>query len=650
MKPLWEPSQDRIKSTEVYRFIREINDIHQTTLVSFEDLYAWSIKEPELFWRHVWHFCSVIGDLNESPFTNGAHKFEETRIFPKATLNYAENLLQKTHLGIAIHFWGESQFKKTLSWPELLREVSQMAQVLKELGVKKGDRVAGLLPNIPETVISMLATASLGAIWSSCSPEFGHQGVLDRFGQIEPCVLIASDGYLFQGKVYDCRDKIEGLLKSLPSVQMMIVVPYVFQKESSRNDPKTLYYDECLSAYKPGPIDFVRVPFNHPLFILYSSGTTGVPKCIVHGHGGTLLQLLKEHSLHCDIHAGDRVFYYTTCGWMMWNWLVTCLASGASISLYDGSPLASRMDILFDLSDDFNVTHFGASAKYFDALKKAQIMPGKNHHLSSLKYVFSTGSPLAPHTYDYLYEALDRDVCLSSISGGTDIVSCFFAGNPMGPVWRGELQSRGLGLSVEVFDQKGQSVLNQKGELVCTAPFPSMPLGFWGDDSGEKFHQAYFADYPNVWAHRDYVELTDRGSGIIYGRSDATLNPGGVRIGTAEIYRQVEKLDAIEESLAIGQSWRDDVRIILFVKLKDGYCLDDALRNKIKRVIQDNTTPRHVPRKIIDIPAIPKTMSGKIVEMAVSHIVHNLPVKNIEALANPEALEFYKNIASLQED
>lgn len=650
MDPIWAPSEERIKTTRVYGFIDVLNKKKGTQIASFEDLYEWSIKDPATFWRSVWSYVDIIGDLNDTPYTNGETELEHTRIFPKATLNYAENLLKYKSDEPAIHFWGESQYKRSLSWNELTDQVSQMAQLLRSYGVERGDRVAGFMPNMPEAIVTMIATASIGAIWSSCSPEFGLQGVLDRFGQIAPRVLISADGYLFQGKIYDCRDRVQELVGKLPSLEGVIIVPYVYEKSDAPPIQKARYYDESLNEFTPKAIHFERVPFNHPLFILYSSGTTGMPKCIVHGHGGTLIQLMKEHQLHSDIKAGDRVFYYTTCGWMMWNWLVTSLASGATLVLYDGSPLASRFDILFDLVDAYDVTHFGASAKYFDALKKAGEMPSKTHRLSDLRYVLSTGSPLVAETFDYIYESLDRDICLSSIAGGTDIVSCFMVGNPIGPVWRGELQSRGLGLKVEVFDEKGQSVVNQKGELVCTAPFPSMPLGFWGDETGEKFHNAYFADYPNVWAHRDYVELTAHKGVIIYGRSDATLNPGGVRIGTAEIYRQVEKIDAVQESLVIGQDWNDDVRIVLFVKLKEGSELDDQLRKDIVSIIRMNATPRHVPRKIVAVPDIPRTMSGKIVEMAVHNVVHHLPVKNSESLANPEALAFFNNIPSLQQE
>lgn len=649
MLPLWEPSVERVKSTRVYNFIEEVNTSAGVSLQTFDDLYAWSIEEPEIFWRSVWKHSGIIGDLNDTPYTNGVMEFEKTRFFPNATLNYAENLLQQKGPDTAIYFSGETQFKRSLSWDDLHLQVSQMVQALKHYGVVKGDRVAGFMPNMPETIVAMLATTSLGAIWSSCSPEFGLQGVLDRFGQIAPTVLIAADGYLFHGKTYDCLEKVHEMTMSLPSIQKTIMVPYVYPK-APLNDDKIIYYDTCMSAYAPEPITFERVDFNHPLFILYSSGTTGMPKCIVHGHGGALLQLVKEHQLHSDIKPGDRVFYYTTCGWMMWNWLVTALASKASIILYDGSPLSPDADVLFNLTDAYSITHFGASAKYFDALKKMRRMPGKTHKLESLKYVLSTGSPLIAETFDYIYEAIDRDVCLSSISGGTDIVSCFMVGNPIGPVWRGELQSRGLGLRVEVFDETGKSVSEKKGELVCTAPFPAMPLGFWGDEDGSKFHNAYFSDYPNVWAHRDYVEITSHNGVVIYGRSDATLNPGGVRIGTAEIYRQVEKIDAIEESLVVGQDWHDDVRIILFVKLREAHLLDDSLRDNIITVIKKNTTPRHVPKKIIAIPDIPRTMSGKIVELAVHNMIEGLPVKNIEALANPEALLYFKNIEALQED
>lgn len=649
MLPLWEPSVERIKTTQVYSFIEDINVSSGTALKTFDDLYAWSIKEPEKFWRGVWTQCGIIGDLNDTPYTNNAGEFEKTRFFPNATLNYAENLLQKKGNDPAIYFWGETRFKNKLTWDELHHQVSKMAQALKQYGVGKGDRVAAFMPNMPETIVAMLATASLGAIWSSCSPEFGLQGVLDRFGQIEPTVLIATDGYIFHNKIYDCREKVDEMVLNLPSINKTILVPYVYPKVSLIHD-KIIYYDDCLEPHEIKPIHFEQVGFNHPLFILYSSGTTGMPKCIIHGHGGTLLQLVKEHQLHSDIKPGDRVFYYTTCGWMMWNWLVTSLASRATIILYDGSPLVCDTSVLFDLADTYRITHFGASAKYFDALKKMHKMPGKTHKLESLKYVLSTGSPLLTETFDYIYQSIDRDICLSSISGGTDIVSCFMVGNPMGAVWSGELQSRGLGLRVEVFDENGVSVQEKKGELVCTAPFPAMPLGFWGDSDGSKFHKAYFSDYPNVWSHRDYAEITEHNGVVIYGRSDATLNPGGVRIGTAEIYRQVEKIDAIEESLVVGQDWRDDVRIVLFVKLRSGQTLDDNLRDDIVKVVRKNTTPRHVPKKIVAVPDIPRTMSGKIVELAVHNVIHHLPVKNSEALANPEALQYFENIEALQQD
>lgn len=650
MGPIWMPSKERIKATRVFGFMEELNKKKGMHLVSFDDLYEWSIAEPEAFWRSVWSFVEVIGDLNDTPYTNGETALERTRLFPKASLNYAENLLRHRGDSPALHFWGETHHKRSLSWNELHEQVSQMAQALRSYGVVRGDRVAGFMPNMPETVVAMLATASIGAIWSSCSPEFGLQGVLDRFGQIAPRVLISADGYLFQGKTYDCLEKVKALVEKLPCLAGVIIVPYAYAKADKPPVNRARYYDECLKEFMPSPIHFERVPFNHPLFILYSSGTTGMPKCIVHGHGGTLLQLMKEHQLHSDIKVGDRVFYYTTCGWMMWNWLVTSLASGATLVLYDGSPLASHLQVLYDLVDAYDITHFGASAKYFDALKKAGEIPSKTHKLSSLRYVLSTGSPLVAETFSYIYESLDRDICLSSISGGTDIVSCFMVGNPIGPVWPGELQSRGLGLRVEVFDQAGKSVIGQKGELVCTAPFPSMPLGFWGDESGEKFHNAYFAEYENVWVHRDYVELTEHKGMIIYGRSDATLNPGGVRIGTAEIYRQVEKIDAIQESLVIGQDWQGDVRIVLFVKLKEGSELDDQLKQNIVSTIRTNATPRHVPRKIVAVSDIPRTMSGKIVEMAVHNVVHGLPVKNSESLANPEALQLFKNIPALQHE
>jgi acetoacetyl-CoA synthetase len=518
---------------------------------------------------------------------------------------------------------------------ELHALVSRLQQALQAEGVGKGDRVAGYLPNLPESVAAMLATASLGAIWSSCSPDFGVQGVLDRFGQIEPKVLFHGDGYLYGGKRFELREKVERVLAGLPSVRKVVTVGY----EGG--------FGGFESGFQAREVRYERVGFNDPLYILYSSGTTGVPKCIVHGTGGTLLQHLKEHRLHSDVKGGDRLFYFTTLGWMMWNWLVSGLASGATLLLYDGSPFVGRGRVVFDFADASGMTHLGTSAKFIDAIAKAGLKPRATHRLESLRAILSTGSPLLPESFDYVYRDVKSDVCLSSISGGTDIVSCFVLGNPTGPVWRGEIQAKGLGMAVEVFDEQGHPIENDKGELVCTKPFPSMPVGFWNDPDGAKYRAAYFEKYPNVWRHGDWCEITPHGGIVIYGRSDAVLNPGGVRIGTAEIYRQVEQLDEVLESLVIGQDWQGDVRVVLFVKLKEGASLSEDLVAAIKKRIRDNTTPRHVPAKILQVMDIPRTKSGKIVELAVREVVHGRPVKNLEALANPEALEHFRNRAEL---
>jgi acetoacetyl-CoA synthetase len=501
---------------------------------------------------------------------------------------------------------------------------------------------------MPESVIGALAAASLGCIWSSCSPDFGVQGVLDRFGQIEPKVLLTADGYWYNGKPQPSLGRITEVLGKLPSVQQVLVVPYLSENPDISTLPRAKLFREALDEQTGGEIGFEPVPFNHPLYIMYSSGTTGVPKCIVHGHGGTLLQHLKEHRLHSDVKPGDRIFYFTTCGWMMWNWLISGLGSGATLLLYDGSPFAPNGNILFDYAQAEKCTLFGTSAKYIDACHKAGIEPRRSHDLSSVRVIASTGSPLAPESFDYIYEKVKKDACLSSISGGTDIISCFMLGNPTGPVWRGEIQMRGLGLKVEVWNDEGKPVQGEKGELVCAAPFPSMPVGFWNDPDGRRYRAAYFERYPNVWHHGDYVELTEHGGIVVYGRSDAVLNPGGVRIGTAEIYRQVEQLPEILESIVIGQDWQHDVRVVLFVRLREGATLDDALKDKIKAKIRANTTPRHVPAKIVAVADIPRTKSGKITELAVRDTVHGKPVKNQEALANPEALALFKNIAELQ--
>jgi acetoacetyl-CoA synthetase len=568
------------------------------------------------------------------------------RFFPDAKVNFAENLLRGGPEGDAVVFWGEDKVRRRMTHRDLRQAVSRMQQALAKAGVGEGDRVAAFMPNMPETLVAMLATSSLGATFTSCSPDFGVQGVLDRFGQVEPKVLVACDGYFYNGKTIDTLPRIAEIVKDLPTVKQVVVIPYV--DSASPLPPRGVRMDDFVAPFKARKVEYRRVPFNSPLYILYSSGTTGVPKCIVHGAGGTLLQHLKEHQLHCDIKPGDRVFYFTTLGWMMWNWLVTALASGATILLYDGAPFHPGPQVLFDFADETGMTLFGTSAKFIDAVAKAGVRPRQTHSLESVRTMTSTGSPLAPESFDFVYADVKRDVHLASISGGTDIVSCFVGGNPAAPVWRGEIQCRALGMAVDVFDEGGAPLRGEKGELVCKKPFPSMPVGFWNDPDGRKYHAAYFERFPGVWTHGDYVELTEHDGVIIYGRSDAVLNPGGVRIGTAEIYRQVEQLPEVVESLVIGQQWGGDERIVLFVRLRDDATLDEPLANRIRAHIRANTTPRHVPARIVQVADIPRTKSGKIVELAVRDVVHGRTVKNREALANPDALDEYRDRIELQ--
>jgi len=635
MTPLWTPSPERAAKTELARFMKLAGKS------SYAELHRWSVEQSADFWELVWRFGQVRGDPGGRRLIN-PQLMPGAKFFPEGKLNYAENLLRGRGASEAIVFWGEDRIKRRLTQKNFYDLVSRLAQALADAGVKKGDRVAGYLPNVPEAAAALLATASLGAVWSSCSPDFGVQGVLDRFGQIEPKILFCADGYLYNGKEFDSQEKVSQVLDSLPSVEECVVIDYVGAPAAAGT---SLY--EFIEPFEPADIPFAKVEFNHPLYILYSSGTTGVPKCIVHGTGGALLQHLKEHRLHSDVKLGDRLFYFTTLGWMMWNWLVSGLASEATLLLYDGSPFVGRGKVLFDLAEAEGMTHFGTSAKFIDAIAKAGLKPKETHRLDKLRAVLSTGSPLAPEGFDYVYENVKSDVCLSSISGGTDIVSCFVLGNPAGPVWRGEIQAKGLGMAVEVFSEEGKPVRGEKGELVCTRPFPSMPVGFWNDPDGAKYRAAYFEKYPNVWRHGDWCEQTEHGGIIIYGRSDAVLNPGGVRIGTAEIYRQVEQLDEVVESLVIGQDWEGDVRVVLFVKLNEGLVLDEALIARIRSQIRTNTTPRHVPARIVQVADIPRTKSGKIVELAVREVVHGRPVKNLEALANPEALEHFRNRVEL---
>jgi acetoacetyl-CoA synthetase len=608
----------------------------------YRALHRWSVDQPEAFWRAVWRYGDVRGEPGARVLVDGDW-MPGARFFPDARLNFAENLLRRRDAGDALVFWGEDRVRRRLSHRELWDLVSRLAQALRAAGVGPGDRVAAYLPNLPETVAAMLATASLGALWSSCSPDFGTRGVLDRFGQIAPRFLFAVDGYWYNGKRVPVHDRVRDIAAQLPSLERVVVVPYLDEEPALSEIHGAVSLAAFAEPFVAGDIAFARLPFDHPLYVMYSSGTTGVPKCIVHGAGGTLLKHLSELQLHCDLKPDDRLFYFTTCGWMMWNWLVSGLAAGATLLLYDGSPLAAGGTILFDYADAEGMTHFGTSAKFIDAAAKAGLEPRHTHRLGALRMILSTGSPLGPEGFDYVYRSVKDDVCLASISGGTDIIGCFVLGNPTLPVWRGEIQCRALGMAVEVFDDAGQAVRGAKGELVCTRPFPSMPVGFWNDPDGRKYRAAYFERFPNVWCHGDFAELTAHDGVIIHGRSDAVLNPGGVRIGTAEIYRQVEQLHEVVESLVIGQNWHNDVRIVLFVRLRDGLRLDEALVSRIKEKIRSSTTPRHVPAKVVQVRDIPRTRSGKLVELAVRNVVHGEPVRNVEALANPEALEQFRD-------
>jgi len=614
---------------------------------TYDELHRWSIDDLADYWQSHVEFCEVKFRTGTSTVLQQPGDMTTARWFVGAELNFAEHLLRHSGDRPAIIFRGENGARRELGFDELKREVAALAAALKSAGVKTGDRVAGFLPNCPEAIIAMLATSGIGAVWSSCSPDFGINGVVDRFGQIEPKVLFCADGYFYNGKRCDSLAAVRGVVAAIKSVQRTVVVPFTGDKLNLDVLPNAQTWQEFRGT--DATLQFAAMPFAHPLYVMYSSGTTGIPKCIVHGAGGTLLQHLKEHVLHCDVVSGDRLFYFTTCGWMMWNWLASGLAAGATLILYDGSPFHEDGRILWRIAEEEGINIFGTSAKFIAAQQKAGIRPCDEFNLSALKSVLSTGSPLAPASFDYVYDAVGSDLQLSSIAGGTDIISCFAAGNPLLPVRRGELQCLALGMAVEIFNSEGRPVMQENGELVCTRPFPSMPVRFWNDPDDRKYHAAYFERFPGVWAHGDYAEITASGGMIIHGRSDAVLNPGGVRIGTAEIYRQVEKLDEIVESIAIGQNWDDDVRVVLFVVLRPGIGLDESLRKRICKVIRDNTTPRHVPAKIIAVPEIPRTISGKIVELAVRSVVHGEKVKNTDALANPDALRHFADIPELRE-
>ena len=645
--PLWTPSPERRAQANLTAFATLVADRHGVRYDNYPDLYAWSVREPEQFWSALWDFCGVVSETKGERVLVDGHRMPGAQWFPDARLSYAENMLRRRDDAPAMIFRGENKVRRTLSFADVYDTVSRLAQALRAEGVKPGDRVAAIVSNMPEAIIGMLAANSIGAIWSSCSPDFGVQGVLDRFGQIEPVVLLSVDGYWYGGKRLEVLPRLAEIVKSLPSVRRVVVIPYLDESPDVAGVDRAVPFPAFIAPFAAGDIPFVRLAFSHPLYILYSSGTTGVPKCIVHGQGGTLLQHMKEHQLQTDLKRDDRLFYFTTCGWMMWNWLASGLGTGATLLLYDGSPFYPGANTLWDFAAQERMTVFGTSAKYIDALNKLKLKPAETHDLSALKAMTSTGSPLVAEGFDYVYANVKADLLLSSISGGTDIVSCFVLGSPWLPVWRGEIQCRGLGLAVEVYDDDGKPLIGTKGELVCSKPFPCMPVAFWNDPDGAKYQAAYFDRFPNVWCHGDWMEITDRGTCVIYGRSDAVLNPGGVRIGTAEIYRQVEQLDEVVESLVIGQDWNNDVRVVLFVRLREGAALDDALVKRIKEKVRANTTPRHVPDKVIAVADIPRTKSGKIVELAVRDVVHGRTVKNREALANPEALELYRGLPEL---
>jgi acetoacetyl-CoA synthetase len=648
-EPLWRPTRRQIEDANMTGLMRRIERDWAVSLPDYDALWRFSIDEMAKFWTSLWDDTGVIAETRGERAIVDGEKMPGARFFPDARLNFAENLLRRRDDGDAIVFRREDGLTRRYSARELYDAVSRLAQALRDVGLKPGDVCAGFVPNMPENVIAMLAASSLGAVWTSCSPDFGVAGVLDRFGQCAPKLLFTADGYVYGGKRHDSLGRVAEFVRELASVERVIVFPFLEDTPDLSGLANAETLGDFIAPYEPGEIAFERFPFDQPLYIMYSSGTTGVPKCILHGAGGSLLQHLKEHRYHFNIKPGGRVFFFTTCGWMMWNWLASVLASEAAIMLYDGSPFHPGPEALFDFAEAERITMFGTSSKFIDALAKVNFRPIESHDLSAMTMLAGTGSPMVPESYDYIYAAVKKDVHLASASGGTELLSCFVGGNPLKPLWRGEIQCAALGMAVDVFDEAGKSLRGTKGELVCTKPFPSMPLGFWNDPDGAKYFNAYFAKYPNVWCHGDFVAFTEHDGMIIFGRSDATLNPGGVRIGTAEIYRQVEQIDEVVESIVIGQEWGGDTRIVLFVRLGDGARLDDALREKIKKRIRENCTPRHVPAKIVAVADIPRTKSGKIVEIAVREVVHGRPVKNIEALANADALAFYRDLPELKE-
>ena len=646
MEPIWSPSPERIARSQLTRFMHFVRERHRAPVPDYPALHRWSIEFPENFWSALWDFCEIRAQTRATQILEEGNRMPGARWFIDARFNYAENLLRRDGDTAAIIFLNERGQRRELTWAQLRRETARIADGLRAAGVQPGDRVAGYLPNIPETVIAMLAATSLGAVWSSCSPDFGLSGVLDRFGQITPKVLFAADGYRYAGKTLDCMETVRAVKEEIASIERVVLVPYMNGMPAIQTIDGAVLFSEF--GNPAAQLSFEQLPFDHPTFILYSSGTTGVPKCIVHCAGGALLQQLKEHMLHSDMGPDDRFFYYTTCGWVMWNALASGLATGAAIVLFDGAPLQPDPRVLWRMAHDERITIFGTSPRFLVACEQAEIRPRREFELSALRTLISTGAPLNPPSYRYVYREVKPDVLLASISGGTDPMACFGGGCPIQPVYEGEMQALSLGMKTEVYDDDGNSLLGTQGELVCSAPFPSVPIGFWGDTDGSRFHGTYFGRYPNVWWHGDLATVTARGGLVVHGRSDAVLNPGGVRIGTAEIYRQVEKIEEVAESIAIAQQWQGDVRIVLFVRLREGLTLDERLRDKIRTTIRGNTTPRHVPARIVPAPDLPRTINGKLVELAIREVVHGRPVKNLDALANPQALDFFKDLPELQ--